>query len=77
MVRDLGPNGNWATLDAYPGRTAYVYAITTPNGSPQVLGYAEGMALLWGEDRESGVIDIEAGNEAGPVSDSGSAAGPG
>ncbi len=47
VARDLGPVGNFAVLNTI-ARPAYLYIDTGLVDGPLLLGYTEGMELLWG-----------------------------
>ncbi|HSJ12960.1 MAG TPA: glycosyltransferase family 39 protein [Longimicrobiales bacterium] len=47
IVRDLGPERNAALVRAEPARTPWVYAMSHPQGSPELLPYDVGMTRLW------------------------------
>ena len=48
FVRDLGPEKNALILDAFPGRNAYVFVPKALEAPPELVAYAEAMAVLWG-----------------------------
>lgn len=48
FVRDLGPQDNARMLARNPGRSAWILMTTAADGSPTLLPYEEGMALIWG-----------------------------
>jgi hypothetical protein len=48
FVRDHGPERNRAVLAAYPERRPQVWGYASPDGSPMLMPYERGMALLWG-----------------------------
>jgi hypothetical protein len=50
FVRDLGPEDNQRVLEAFPERVPYLLLTPTPEGTPEVRAYDEGMALIWGEE---------------------------
>jgi hypothetical protein len=52
FVRDLGPERNRLAIAAFGERTPFVYAATEPGGMPELLPYADGMRMLWGESTE-------------------------
>ncbi len=49
-VRDLGPRRNRAVMEAFPERTPYLLASTTPDGAPRAMPYLEGERLIWSPD---------------------------
>lgn len=48
FVRDLGPEKNALILDAFSGRNAYVFVPKALEAPPELVAYAEAMAVLWG-----------------------------
>ena len=48
MARDLGPVANEAVMRALPAYRPLVAVDGGPGRPPRVLGYGEGMELLWG-----------------------------
>jgi len=57
FVRDLGPVGNLAVLDAFD-RPAFVYVDRNPDDEPLLLDYAEGIELLWGGAAREGIEPV-------------------
>ncbi|GMR11929.1 MAG: hypothetical protein BMS9Abin29_0115 [Gemmatimonadota bacterium] len=53
FVRDLGPEKNALILGAFPGRNAYVFVPKALEAPPELVDYAEAMAVLWGAPIES------------------------
>src|SRR5690606_7505511 len=49
FVRDLGPERNARIIEQNPERTPWLFALTRPDGEPQLMPYDEGMRLLWKE----------------------------
>lgn len=47
IVRDLGPDRNQAMLDAFPGRTPWIYMLDGESVDPVLVPYSEGMSMLW------------------------------
>lgn len=50
FVRDLGPEDNRRTREAFPERRPYVLMTASPGGRPQLRDFDEAMALIWGEE---------------------------
>ena len=48
FVRDFGPERNRRLLDAYPERRPFVFVPKDPSRPPEIVGYDEAMAQLWG-----------------------------
>ena len=48
FVRDLGPEKNRRVLTLYPDRAAFVFVPKAPEAAPELVPYAEAMAILWG-----------------------------
>ncbi len=48
FVRDLGPTDNDRVRSAFPARESYVLLIPERGGNPRILGYEEGIDMLWG-----------------------------
>jgi len=48
FVRDLGPERNQRLLDGYPDRYPWVFVPKDPEQPPEIVPYAEAMAVLWG-----------------------------
>ncbi len=48
FVRDLGPGKNRRILALYPDRAAFVFVPKAPEAAPELVSYAEAMAILWG-----------------------------
>jgi hypothetical protein len=46
-LRDLGPERNGEILERYPNRAAFLYLAPGDGRPPLLLGYDEGMDLLW------------------------------
>jgi hypothetical protein len=55
IARDLGPAANLSVLEA-TGRQGYVYMEGGAEAGPVLLGYAEGMELLWGGAAASAIL---------------------
>jgi len=47
-VRDLGPEKNRRVLALYPERVPFVFVPKAPDAAPEIVLYAEAMAILWG-----------------------------
>ncbi len=47
-VRDLGPDKNRRVLAQYPDRAPFVFVPKAPDAQPEIVPYAEAMAILWG-----------------------------
>jgi len=47
-VRDLGPAKNRRVLAMYPDRPAFVFVPKAIDAAPEIVPYAEAMAILWG-----------------------------
>jgi hypothetical protein len=50
MVRDLGPETNRRLMAAFPDREPFLLTLTGEGVKPVLLGYDEGMRLLWGSE---------------------------
>ena len=48
FVRDLGPEKNRRVLALYPDRAPFVFVPKAPDAPPELVPYAEAMAILWG-----------------------------
>ncbi len=47
-VRDLGPEKNRRILALYPDRAPFMFVPKVPDAAPEIVPYAEAMAILWG-----------------------------
>ncbi len=47
-MRDLGPEKNRRIFALYPDRAAFVFVPKAPEAAPELVSYAEAMAILWG-----------------------------
>ncbi len=54
VARDLGPETDRAVRESLPGFTAWVYVDGGGSEGSRILPYAEGMSLIWGDEKSAG-----------------------